>query len=163
MIYIDGDGPLQDFARWMEENTIPHGYDLKGTEEMFHKKIDEIFLSSPNAKYLFYFYKMYCNDKENVRVLTAVGDHWPNIKIKRQAKKNKMLALYRLGFAYDHIIVVDTGSDKIKYALNEENEPNILYDDKWSTVKRWEEAGGFGFFVPECYLRYEDAGRVSVK
>jgi len=162
MIYIDGDGPLQDFAKWMVDNDIPLGYDREDTEAIFHEKIKEIFLESPNAKYYTYFKEMYdIYPKGRVKVLTAVGDHWPNAGIKHVASVNKVEALRRIGFEVGDIIVVDSGKDKIAYATHRNNKPNVLFDDKWSTIVEWEKAGGHGMFVPECYLRFEEAGHAD--
>lgn len=159
MIYIDGDGPLQDFAKWMTDNEIPLGYDRGDTEAIFHSKVDSIFLDSPDAKYLFYFQKLY-RTFHNVRILTAVGNHWPTLQMKEKASWNKKEALHRLGFRKEDIIVVDSGSDKIEFAV-QYNEPNILYDDKWSTIEKWEAAGGLGFFVPECHIRFKELGHAD--
>jgi hypothetical protein len=162
MIFIDGDGPLQDFAKWMVDNDIPLGYDRMDTESIFHANIDKIFLDSPNAKYLYYFKKMYTMYPEGeVKVLTAVGNHWPSRSFKEQATRNKVTALISLGFYEEDIIVVDNGNDKIEYALDKHGFPNTLYDDKWSTIVKWEAAGGHGMFVPECYLRFEEAGHAD--
>lgn len=158
-IYIDGDGPLQDFAKWMVDNKIPLGYNRSDTEAEFHLRIEEIFLESPPAKYLSFFLKLYTS-WDNVKVLTAVGDHWIDSEMKEKAICNKVTALSRLGFKEEDIVVVNSGSNKIAYATADDGicTTNILYDDKWSTIKEWEAAGGLGFFVPECYLRFEEAG-----
>lgn len=162
MIFIDGDGPIQDFAKWMVDNQIPLGYDRGDTEAIFHEKINEIFLASPNAKYYSYFKQMYdVYPRGYVKVLTAVGDHWPSVHFKNQAIRNKTSALTNLGFLESDIIVVDSGNDKISYAINSDNTINVLFDDKWSTIVKWEEAGGHGMFVPECYLRFEEAGHAD--
>jgi len=159
-IYIDGDGPIQDFAKWMVDNNIPLGYDRKDTEAEFHLRINEIFLESPAAKYLSFFQMLY-KTFDDVKVLTAVGDHWPNAGMKHVASNNKVEALRRLGFSPSDIIVVDSGSDKIQYAVNDDKSVNILYDDKWSTIEKWENAGGLGFFVPECHIRFKEAGHAD--
>jgi len=162
MIYIDGDGPLQDFAKWMVDNNIPLGYDRGDTEAIFHEKIKEIFLESPSAKYYTYFKQMYdIYPKGYIKVLTAVGDHWPFRSMKQHAIQNKIEALVNLGFKSEDIIVVDSGKDKIAYATNTDNTINVLFDDKWSTIVEWEKAGGHGMFVPECYLRFEEAGHAD--
>jgi len=147
---------------WMVDNDIPLGYDREDTEAIFHEKIKEIFLESPNAKYYTYFKEMYdIYPKGRVKVLTAVGDHWPNAGIKHVASVNKVEALRRIGFEVGDIIVVDSGKDKIAYATHRNNKPNVLFDDKWSTIVEWEKAGGHGMFVPECYLRFEEAGHAD--
>ena len=162
MIYIDGDGPIQDFAQWMVDNHIPLGYDRGDTEAMFHEKINNIFLQSPEAKYYSYFKQMYdLYPTGYIKILTAVGDHWPNAGTKHIASVNKVEALRRLGFAVGDIIVVNSGKDKIEYAINTDNTVNVLFDDKWSTIVEWEKAGGHGMFVPECYLRFEEAGHAD--
>jgi len=162
MIYIDGDGPIQDFAKWMVDNEIPLGYDREDTESIFHEKINEIFLKSPMAKYYHYFKRMYdVYPLNEVKVLTAVGNHWPTLHYKEQATRNKIDALNKLGFHEEDIIVVDSGNDKIQYAIDSDGHANTLYDDKWSTIVKWEEAGGHGMFVPECYLRFEEAGHAD--
>ena len=160
-IYLDGDGPIQDFAAWMDEEGIPLGYGREDTERMFHERLDRVFLDSPASKYCRYFFDLYCAMSlldHQVHVLTAVGDHWPNQYDKMQAMQNKMDALVVLGFEPDDIIIVDSGSDKIPFAIDDEGRPAVLYDDKWSTIKKWEEAGGLGFFVPECGLKHNEAG-----
>jgi hypothetical protein len=162
MIFIDGDGPLQDFAKWMVDQGIPLGYDREDTESMFHEKIDRIFIDSPNAKYLEFFKQLYEEyPKGYVKILTAVGSHWPNTDMLEKASENKRMALASLGFRRQDIVVVLSGKDKIEYAKNNDGTSNILFDDKWSTVVAFEKAGGLGMFVPECYIRFDEAGHAD--
>lgn len=162
MIFIDGDGPIQDFAKWMVDNDIPLGYDREDTEAIFHEKIDRIFIDSPPAKYLQFFQQLYAMYPEGyVKVLTAVGEHWPTPEMREKASNNKCMSLALLGFRQSDIIVVGSGSDKPKFALDDKKQPNILFDDKWSTIVKWEEAGGHGMFVPECYIRFDEAGHAD--
>lgn len=145
MIYVDVDGVLADFVQYILSVEPSHSKEefYVGVQEIMDKHYITCFRDSKKTKYFEYFYAMY--QKEEVKLLTANGNHWSSQERKLIAYQNKIKWLVSNGFQEEDIIVVETSKDKLKYC----KPGDILYDDKVSTVKEWNKLGGIGFIVPE--------------
>ena len=145
MIYIDVDGVVADF-----ENSV---YDLddsftiddwKNEEKLYSlmkTNYKSIYRYSKKTRYFDYFMNMY-KDNPGSKFLTAAGTFWSPEELATVVE-NKYRWLYDHGVSSDDVIIVGDSREKISYC----KPGDILYDDKTSTIEKWNQAGGMGFQV----------------
>lgn len=144
MIYIDVDGVVAAFDEYIVS--------LSGTEEIFndskalYKLMDDnyetCFLNSPTTKHSDYFFNLYHNN-DNVKFLTSGGNHWSSRGRRLTIKQNKIKWLSKYNVSSRDVIITNTAEEKLEYC----NEGDILYDDRFDTIYKWNKKGGLGILV----------------
>lgn len=144
MIYIDVDGVISDFRGWIL--TKSPGFVDWDDDDAVHKimldNIDSVYRDAAPLPAFKYFKEIY-DWQDNVTFLTAIGGFWPTDEYKTQAVVNKIDWLEGLGISVDDVIIVNRAKEKLDYC----KPGDILYDDRPSTIKAWNKAGGIGFLV----------------
>lgn len=145
MIYIDVDGVLADFHSHMER--LSDAPDLWTNDDVIHKVMDdnyrEVFLKARSTPNMDAFRQMYRANPGQVKLLTAYGSFWSDNYRRDIACHNKITWLTRRKFSSSDIILVEKSDDKLDYC----QKGDILYDDKWDTIDKWNHAGGIGIWM----------------
>ena len=140
-LYLDMDGVIADFFSLLaKENNVTHWKSIKDKERAlvearntdFFNRIQE-FPSSPKL----------------VQYAMSTGDWGICSSPLRGDRDNsaywKRIWLERKGFMPEVENCIFT-ANKHKYAINRlTGKPNILVDDKPDNIKRWQNAGGYGY------------------
>lgn len=144
MIYIDVDGVISDFRGWVrtKQPDFVDWDDDDAVHDIMTSNIEGVYVDAEPLPAFSYFKDLY-DKSADVRFLTAVGNFWPTEKHKQHAVKNKLKWLAKMGIDLDDVTIVDKAKEKLKYC----EKGSILYDDRPSTIKEWNAAGGIGFLV----------------
>lgn len=156
MRYIDSDGVLADFTKWVKihikESPEPTLGSVYGVDWVMVHYYKEAFLDMDRCKNSKPYFKML--KSKNTYVLTAVPklaslkkrfpeiedieDRWETLI------ENKYKWFEKYGVPRSKVIITDGSSKKISYCTGPWD---VLYDDRELNVKRWNEAGGRAYFV----------------
>lgn len=159
MIYIDSDGVLADFEKWVKEIN-PKAFDSSNIHEKI-KDVDRVMVEN----YLSVFLDMEeCNNSEsflnNLReneeymVLTALPrlgrlqKEFPEIEDMEHRvnvmRENKFRWFELRGIPRCKVIITDASNEKTRYC---KSSSDVLYDDRDLNIERWIKKGGIGILV----------------
>lgn len=142
MIYLDVDGVLADFAKWVW--SIDPEFDdwsKLGMQAFMKENYTTCFRDSKRDVGFDFLKSIY--DTQETKLLTAIGECWDNPSEKEVIINNKVQWLTENGFREEDIIIVEHPDEKLEYAKS----GNILFDDRDKTVEAWIKKGGIGFKV----------------
>lgn len=140
MIYIDLDGVLANWEKWMSE--IDENWDCsreyanKIIEERYKDCFKDSEVISENLKLI--------PEDGDFRILTA-RPYIPELNRSKHCRllKNKIEFCKKLGIPPHKVITVNAPSEKLVYC----EEGDILYDDNPNTIKEWNKLGGIGILI----------------
>lgn len=170
MIYIDSDGVLADFDRWVIEkdpyilNSYRSGkFDMK-IYEILVKHVGEAYLSFKEIEENRYLLDM-VRSREDVKVLTALPSprHIAALGYSQEEcdrfasiwTRNKLEWFERRGILEDKIVVSANSSEKCFFCKGPQD---ILLDDFDRNCKEWREAGGTAIKMHNCWYDSEFLG-----
>ena len=146
MYYIDMDGVVADFKKWIESYKTFSEDEWRYTNEpwsVMEDNIDVVYYNLQPTNLLPGFVNLY--NTGQAKFLTALPKAWKDTEYWDIAAENKTawLEKYVHKFKREDIIITPGAGPKIDYC----QPGDFLFDDRWDTIQRWNEAGGIGIRV----------------
>jgi len=143
-IYIDMDGVLADFfGAWAQLMDVAHWADINnkdsfagGLEKI--RNSDDFWLELPLLPQANQLLTLVRNVKGEYNICSSPLADDPNSEPHKREWIKKNLSF----FPPKNIYITH---DKEQFATQEDGTPNILIDDFGKNIKKWEDAGGYGF------------------
>jgi hypothetical protein len=152
-LYCDMDGVVVDFKSFIEQyepnfsedwSKIPvRAFSMMNKTESADQIVDFIKQRFPDFKFL----------SASPKKHRGEISHYSITDKKSWIKEN-------FGIEEDRVIVVDDKSKKYLYAVNEQGFANILIDDTFSTIEKWNQSGGKGIYYQNFLQMVDDLYKV---
>lgn len=161
MIYIDSDGVLSDFDRWIREDTdCKDPLDPACVQPTMYKYYKDCFLTAKVIKRNKWIWDRIIyneNRHEDYRILTSLPnkkacEEWCTSEgyskeefesMYETFRRNKLEWFAQRNVPAEKVIITEARKEKMSYCKN----GDLLLDDHPATVREWREAGGRAYLV----------------
>ncbi len=149
MYYVDVDGVVADFEGWISNFGSFSEDDWRyGTKpwKILEENIGVAYLCLEPTNLLPMFENLY--NTHPTKFLTALPKTWFGTELWEQGKKNKIDWLKQniKNFQKEDCIITPGPFAKLEYC----KPGDFLFDDRYDTIEKWNNAGGIGIRVAGC-------------